>query len=62
MADDMLPLSTGVEVGFDWKAMRRMNVFGLLDWGLTNIWGPEFKAISFKMFPIYATVGVAYRY
>jgi hypothetical protein len=39
-----------------------MNVFGLLDWGLTNIWRSDFEAISFKMYPIYATIGVAYRY
>ncbi len=61
-ADNMRPMNVGIEVGFDWKALRHMNVFGLLDWGLTNIWDPKFEAITFKMFPIYGTVGVAYRY
>lgn len=61
-ADNMLPLNLGMEFCFDWKAMRHMNVFGKLDWGLTNIWRRNFEAISFKMYPIYATVGVAYRY
>ncbi|MBQ7462073.1 MAG: outer membrane beta-barrel protein [Bacteroidaceae bacterium] len=61
-ADNMLPMSVGLEVAFDWKAIRHMNVFGLLDWGMTNIWRRDFEAISFKMYPIYATVGVAYRY
>ena len=61
-AENMLPLSAGIEVGFDWKALRHMNVFGKLDLGLTNIWSPSFEAISFKMYPIYATIGVAYRY
>ena len=61
-ADNMLPLNLGMEICFDWKAMRHMNVFGKLDWGLTNIWRRNFEAISFKMYPIYATVGVAYRY
>jgi len=59
---DMLPLSAGVELCFDWKAMRHMNVFGKLDWGLTNIWRRDFDAISFRMYPIYGTIGVAYRY
>lgn len=61
-ADNMLPLNAGVEVAFDWKAMRHLNVFGLLDWGMTNIWSSNFEAITFKMYPIYATIGVAYRY
>lgn len=61
-ADNMLPFSAGVEICFDWKAMRHLNVFGKLDWGLTNIWRRDFDAITFKMYPIYGTVGVAYRY
>ena len=62
MADNMLPLNVGMEFCFDWKAMRHMNVFGKLDWGMTNIWRADFEAISFRMYPIYATIGVAYRY
>ena len=58
----MLPVSLGLEVCFDWKAIKHMNVFGLIDWGLTNIWSRNFEAISFKMFPIYGTLGLAYRY
>jgi len=61
-ADHMLPLNVGIEIGGDWKALPHMNVFGKLDWGLTNIWSPSFEAISFRMYPIYATIGVAYRY
>lgn len=61
-ADHMVPVSLGLELGFDWKAMRHLNVFGKLDWGLTNIWESNFEAISFKMYPIYGTIGVAYRY
>ena len=60
--DDMRNWNGGLEVVFDWKAMRHMNVFGLLDWGLTNIWDRKFEAISFRMYPIYGTLGVAYRY
>ena len=61
-ADHMHPMSVGLEACFDWKAMRHMNVFGSLDWGLSNIWQSDFEAISFKMYPIYATIGLAYRY
>lgn len=61
-SDNMMTWSGGVEVCFDWKALRHMNVFGKLDWGLNNIWEKDFDAVAFKMFPIYGTVGVAYRY
>ena len=61
-ADHMLQWNGGVEICFDWKAMRHMNVFGKLDWGLSNIWESDFEAVAFKMYPMYATLGVAYRY
>ncbi len=61
-ADNMRKWGAGVELTFDWKAMKRMNVFANLDWGLANAFDPDFKAIAFKMYPIYATLGVAYRY
>ncbi len=61
-ADSMVPFSVGMEVGFDWKALCHMNVFGSLDWGMTDIWKRDFEAISFHMYPIYGTIGVAYRY
>lgn len=52
----------GLEVTFDWKALPHMNVFGTVDWGLTNAMHPDFKAVQFTMYPIYATIGLAYRY
>ena len=61
-AEHMLQWNGGIELCFDWKAMRHMNVFGKVDWGLSNIWEREFDAVDFKMYPLYATFGVAYRY
>ncbi len=52
----------GIEIAFDWKALKHMNVFALLDWGLSDIMEPDFPAVDFKMYPIYGTIGVAYRY
>lgn len=60
--ENMRRWGAGVELCFDWKAMKHMNVFANLDWGLANAIDPDFKAVAFKMFPIYATIGVAYRY
>ncbi len=61
-SDNMRPWNVGVEFCFDWKAMKHMNVFGSLDWGLSNIMDPDFDAVAFRMYPIYATLGLAYRY
>lgn len=60
--ENMRQWGAGVELCFDWKALRHMNVFGKVDWGLSNAIDPDFDAVAFKMFPIYATLGVAYRY
>lgn len=61
-SDSMRQWNCGVEVCFDWKALPHMNVFGKVDWGLSDIWESNFDAVSFSMYPIYATVGLAYRY
>ncbi len=60
--DNMLPWNGGLEFVFDWKAMKHMNVFASLDWGLSNILEKDFETVPFKMYPIYATFGAAYRY
>lgn len=60
--DDMRRVSGGVELGVDWKAYKAFNVFAKVDWGLANIWKSDFDAITFSMYPVYATLGVAYRY
>ncbi len=61
-SDNMRLWNVGLELTIDWKATRRISVFGMLDWGLTDIWLRGFDAVAFKMYPIYGTVGVAYRY
>jgi len=60
--DDMRSWVGGVELIFDWKAMRHMNVFAELDWGISGALDPDFDAVAFRMFPIYATFGLAYSY
>jgi hypothetical protein len=52
----------GLELTFDWKALKHMNVFGTLDWGLTNAVYPDFSGVQFPMYNLYATIGLAYRY
>ncbi len=61
-SEDMRSWNVGLELTVDWRASRRLNVFCMLDWGLTDICGKDFVAVAFKMYPIYGTVGVAYRH
>lgn len=60
--DEMRSWAGGISLAFDWKAMKHMNAFAKLDWGLSNAINPNFDAVAFKMYPIYATLGLAYRY
>lgn len=60
--DHMLNVYTGLEVCVDWKMTKRFNLFGKVDWGLSDIFESDFDAITFRMCPIYGTFGVAYRY
>lgn len=61
-SENMRSWGAGLELTFDWKAARHVNVFGMVDWGLADAVDPKFDAVAFKMFPIYATVGAAYRF
>lgn len=61
-SDNMRSWGAGLELTFDWKACRHLNVFGMVDWGLTDAVDPNFDAVAFKMYPIYATLGLAYRF
>ncbi len=60
--DQMRNWGVGLELQVDWKAMKHVNVFGQLDWGLTNAVDPSFTAVAFPMYPVYGTLGLAYRY
>lgn len=59
--NDMLSAYWGVELLFDWKAARHLNVFGGVDWACSSIFPSSFETVEFKMYPIYAKVGLAYR-
>lgn len=52
----------GLEFVFDYKAMKHLNVFGGFDWSLTSIFPKSFVTVPFNMYPLYAKIGVAYRY
>lgn len=61
-SENMNDWSYGVEFGVDFRATKHLNVFGLLDWGVRDVFQDDFETVAFKMFPIYATIGLAYYY
>ncbi len=61
-SDDMRRCSWGMEFCADFRVREHLNVFGLLDWGLSDVFQDDFQTVTFPMYPIYATLGVAYYY
>lgn len=61
-SDEMRPWTAGLEFAFDYKITRHLNGFAMLDWGLSDAIEPSFDAVAFTMYPIYATVGLGYRF
>lgn len=60
-SSDMRHFYWGLSFMFEWKATQQFNVFGGLDWSLSSIFPSDFETISFKMYPIYAKIGLGYR-
>lgn len=61
-SESMRTFTCGIELVFDWKAMKHLNVFGKLNWGLMGAFPGDFEPVQFPMYPIHGTFGVAYRY
>ena len=60
-AADMNHFYWGLQFMFDYKLSRHINAFGALDWGMSSIFPKDFETVPFKMYPIYAKIGIGYR-
>ena len=60
-SSDMRHFFWGIQALFEWKAVKRITVFGGVDWGLSSIFPSDFETISFGMYPVYAKIGLGYR-
>jgi len=61
-ADDMRRFAWGLQVGASFRAYKHLYVNANLDWGLNSIFPKDFKTITFKMYPIYGTLGFSYQF
>lgn len=59
-SQDMRWANWGFAFNFDWKATRHWSIYGDLDWGVSGVFNSNFETIAFKMYSIYANVGLAY--
>lgn len=59
-SEDMRRFQWGLEAGADWNFKGNWLGFVTLDWGMNNIFKSDFKTISFSLYPIYASFGLAY--
>lgn len=50
----------GAEIAADFK-INRFGIFANLDYGFGSIFPDDFETISFKMYPIFFSLGVSYR-
>lgn len=60
--DDMRRFQWGWTLGGEWRIYKGLSAFLDLDWGLNNIFVPEFETIAFDMHPIFGTVGIGYSF
>jgi hypothetical protein len=60
--DDMLHTYWGLQLQTDWQATRHIGLFAGVDWGLSSIFPSSFQTMEFKMFPIYAKLGVSFKF
>jgi hypothetical protein len=58
----MRHFSWGMEFCADFRIKKHLNVFGLLDWGMNDVFKSDFETVTFSLFPLYATFGMAYYY
>lgn len=60
-SSDLRDFNFGLDLGADFYVTRRLAVFADLTWGLNSAFKSTFKTIDQSMYPIYGTIGLAYR-
>lgn len=50
----------GAQLGCEWQALKHFNLNADLTWGLNGIFEKDFKTVTFKMYPIYLSIGFGY--
>lgn len=60
--DDLRKAQFGFVAGADWQILNHFGVYVDLSWGVTGIFHDDFKTIEQTLYPIFGTIGVAYKF
>lgn len=61
-SDNMRSLQYGISAGVDWQAFDDIGFSANIDWGLSGIFKNDFKTIEQTLYPIYANLGLFYKF
>ena len=61
-SDDMRSVQMGIAVGADWNVTRHFGLAADLSWGLTGIFGSDFKTVEQTLYPIYGTISAYWKF
>ena len=59
-SSDLRRFQWGAQLGCEWRALKHLNVYADLTWGLNGIFKGDFHTITFPLYPIYLTAGFGY--
>ena len=60
-SEDVKKTCFGAEVAADFEIKNNFGVFANLDYGFGSVFADDFETITFKMYPIFFSLGVSYR-
>lgn len=60
-SDDMRRLQWGIKGGCDYHFSKHWGAYAEISWGVTGIFNHDFTTIEQTMYPIYGTIGLAYK-
>ncbi len=60
--EDVRKCQLGIGVGVDYFFTRKFGVYADLNWGLSGYFKAHFKTLDQTLYPIYGTLGIAYRF
>lgn len=57
---DLRRFAWGLQLGGEFKAYKHLSVSANLTWGFNSIFPSDYECVTFKLFPIYGTLGFNY--
>ena len=61
-SDQVRSINAGVEFGADYRINSHLSASLLFNWGITPLMKKDFQSIDFKMYNLFANLGVAYKF